>query len=161
LIDKQKHTYDKLRIFIDGDAFPNILKPIILRAINKYALQTFVIANKRINIGRSDYIEEVIAASGPDEADNKIVELMVKGDLIITSDIPLADRVVTKGGFALDHRGKFFDEANIKQALAIRDFMQDIRNSGEVTKGQAPISQKDAHAFASQLNAFFRRLNLI
>jgi uncharacterized protein YaiI (UPF0178 family) len=149
-----------MKIFIDGDAFPNILKPIILRAINKHAVKTFVVANKRIFIGRSEHIEEVIAASGPDEADNKIAEMVTEGDLVITSDIPLADRVVTKGAFALDHRGKFFDEDNVKQALAIRDFMQNIRDSGEITKGQAAISQKDIHAFAGQLNAFFRRQNL-
>ena len=148
-----------MKIFIDGDAFPNLLKPILLRAINKYALRTLIIANKRINIGRSENIEEMIVASGPDEADNKIVELVNEGDLVITSDIPLADRVVTKGAYALSHRGKFFDEDNIKQALAIRDLMQDIRDSGEMTKGQPAISQKDSHTFASQLNQFFRRQN--
>ena len=149
-----------MKIFIDGDAFPNLLKPIMLRAINKYALQTFVIANKRVSIGPSNYIESVIVASGPDEADNRIVEMANEGDLVITADIPLADRLVTKGANALDHRGKFFDEDNVKQALAIRDLMQDIRDSGEFTKGPGPINQKNAHTFANQLNQFLRRQKL-
>lgn len=149
-----------MKLYIDGDAFPNILKPIMLRAIERVGLKTYVIANKRLNIGPSKLIEYIIVNSGADEADNRIVEMVEEGDLVITSDIPLADRVITKKAFALDHRGKFFDEENIKQSLAIRDFMQEIRDSGEVTKGQAPINQKDSHAFASQLNNFFRRQNI-
>ncbi|MBU1099583.1 MAG: YaiI/YqxD family protein [Bacteroidetes bacterium] len=149
-----------MKLYIDGDAFPNLLKPIIFRAIERVALPTFVVSNKRINIGPSEHIEYIIVNSGADEADNRIVEMVEKGDLVITSDIPLADRVITKKAFAMDHRGKFFDEENIKQSLAIRDFMQEIRDSGEMTKGPSPINQKDAHAFASQLNSFFRRQNI-
>jgi uncharacterized protein len=147
-------------IYIDGDAFPNLLKPILFRAIEKYSLSTFVISNKRINIGRSEHITYTIVASGADEADDRIVELVKEGDLIITADIPLADRVITKNAFALDHRGKFFDADNIKQSLAIRDFMQSIRDTGGETKGPASINEKNAREFANQLNQFFRRQKL-
>lgn len=146
-----------MNLYIDGDAFPNLLKPIVYRAINKIKLATFVISNKRINIGVSEYITYNIVNSGPDEADNQIVEMVKEGDLIITSDIPLADRVISKKAFVIDHRGRFFDEDNIKQALAIRNFMQEIRDGGEVTKGQSPITQKDAHEFANRLNLFLRK----
>ncbi|MBU0473150.1 MAG: YaiI/YqxD family protein [Bacteroidetes bacterium] len=146
-----------MKLYIDGDAFPNLLKPIIYRAIEKLELQTFVVSNKRINIGLSNYINYVIVSDGADEADNRIVEMVEVGDLVITSDIPLADRVITKSAFALDHRGKFFDADNIKQSLAIRDFMQSIRDSGESTKGPKPINKKDAHEFANKLNQFLRR----
>ncbi|MCW8850329.1 MAG: DUF188 domain-containing protein, partial [Melioribacteraceae bacterium] len=146
-----------MNLFIDGDAFPNLLKPIIYRAINRLALSTIVISNKRISIGESVNIEYVIAASGPDEADNKIVEMVQEGDLVITSDIPLADRVVTKKAYVIDHSGKLLDEDNVKQALAIRDLMQSIRDTGEMTKGQAPFSQKHAQQFANQLNIFLNR----
>ena len=146
-----------ITLYIDGDAFPNILKPIVYRAIEKLELQTFVVSNKRINIGLSNYINYVIVSDGADEADNRIVEMIKEGDLVITSDIPLADRVITKSAFALDHRGKFFDADNIKQSLAIRDFMQSIRDSGESTKGPKPINIKDAHEFANKLNQFLRR----
>lgn len=149
-----------MEIYIDGDAFPNLLKPIIFRAIVKYSLQTFVISNKRINIGPSEHITYTIVASGADEADDRIVEMVNEGDLVITADIPLADRVITKNAFALDHRGKFFDEDNIKQSLAIRDFMQSIRDNGGETKGPSAINEKDAREFANQLNQFFRRQKL-
>ncbi len=146
-----------MKLFIDGDAFPNLLKPIVYRAINRVALPTYVISNKRISIGESTHINYIIAASGPDEADNKIVEMVQEGDLVITSDIPLADRIVTKKAYVIDHSGKLLDEDNVKQALAIRDLMQSIRDTGEVTKGQAPFSKKHAQQFANQLNIFLNR----
>jgi uncharacterized protein YaiI (UPF0178 family) len=146
-----------MKIFIDGDAFPNALKSIIYKAITKHSLTTNVVSNKRIYIGNSDLINNILVSSNPDEADNHIAELVMEGDLVITSDVPLADRVVTKKAFALDHRGRFFDEDNIKQALAMRDFMESIRERGAITKGQSPFSQKDVHSFASSLNQFLQK----
>ena len=146
-----------ITLYVDGDAFPNMLKPILFRAIKRLSLSTIVISNKRINIGESEYIKYIIAASGPDEADNRIVEMVKEGDLVITSDIPLADRVVTKKAYVIDHSGKLLNEDNVKQALAIRDLMQSIRDTGEITKGQAPFNQKQAQLFTNQLNQFMNR----
>ena len=146
-----------ITLFIDGDAFPNLLKPIIFRAIIRVSLPTIVISNKRIRIGESEHIEYIIAASGPDEADNKIVEMLKEGDLVVTSDIPLADRVVTKKAYVIDHTGKLLDEDNVKQALAIRNLMQAIRDNGEITKGQTPFTKKHVQQFANQLNQFLNR----
>ena len=146
-----------MNLLIDGDAFPNLLKPIIIRAINRLSIPTIVIANKRIDIGYSEYIDYRIVVSGPDEADNQIVEMVKEGDLVITSDIPLASRVVDKKAYALSTSGKFYDEDNVKQALAIRDLMQSIRDTGEMTKGPAPFSKKDVRQFANQFNQFLNR----
>lgn len=144
-------------LFIDGDALPNLLKPILVRAINRKSLQTKAISNKRIAIGNSEFIEYVIAPSGPDEADNLIIAMVKEGDLVITADIPLADEVITKKAFVIDHSGNFYDEDNIKQALAIRNLMQSIRDTGEMTKGQAPFNKKNVQQFANQLNQFLNR----
>lgn len=141
-----------MKLYIDGDAFPNLLKPIILKAIEKYKLDTYVIANKKINIGPSSFIDYIIVDEGENKADDLIVEMLFSDDLVITADIPLADRVVSKNAFAIDHRGELYNEDNIKQYLAIRNLMQEIRDSGEITKGLAPFSQKDSHNFATQLN---------
>jgi uncharacterized protein YaiI (UPF0178 family) len=103
-----------MTLYIDGDALPNLLKPILFRAINRESLSTIVVSNKKINIGHSENISYTIAALGPDEADNRIVEMVEEGDLVITSDIPLADRVITKKAFVIDHSGKLFDEDNVK-----------------------------------------------
>jgi uncharacterized protein len=141
-----------VKFFIDGDAFPNLLKPIVLKAIEKYQLETYVISNKKINIGESKQIQYLIVDQGIDKADDLIVTMVENNDLVITADIPLADRVVSKGSLAIDHRGIFFDENNIKQYLAIRNLMQEIRESGELTRGPAPFSKKDTHNFATELN---------
>ncbi len=148
-----------MKLFIDGDAFPNLLKPIIFRAIEKQKLDTIVIANKKINIGESNYIKYIIVDLGADEADNKIVEMLNPNDLVITADIPLADRTIDKNAHAIDHRGSMYTKDNIKQFLAMRNLMQEIRDSGEITKGPAPFSQKDAQQFANSLNAFLQKHN--
>ncbi|WP_191292374.1 YaiI/YqxD family protein [Malaciobacter molluscorum] len=146
-----------MTLYIDGDAFPNLLKPIVFKAINKLKIKTCVIANKKIDIGKSSLISYLVVNQGADEADNKIVELLKCDDLVITADIPLANRVIEKKAHAIDHRGELYTEDNIKQYLAIRNLMQDIRDSGEVTKGPAPFTQKDAQSFANQLNMFFQK----
>jgi len=108
-----------MTLFIDGDAFPNLLKPIVLRSIERLQLITKVIANKKINIGRSKHIEYIIVDQGADEADHHIVELCQEGDLVITADIPLADRIINKNAHAIDHRGELYSVDNIKQYLAM------------------------------------------
>ena len=148
-----------MKLFIDGDAFPNLLKPIVLRAIEKQKIDTIVIANKKINIGTSNYIKYIIVEQGADEADDKIVEMLEENDLVITADIPLADRTIAKNAHAIDHRGAMYTQDNIKQYLAIRNLMQEIRDSGEMTKGPAPFSQKDAQQFANSLNNFLQKYN--
>ena len=146
-----------LKIYVDGDAFPNLLKPILFRSIERLGLETFVVANKKIDIGKSKYIIYMIVDAGADEADHKIVEMIEEGDLVITADIPLADRVISKNAHAIDHRGELYSVDNIKQYLAMRNLMDKIRESGEITKGPKPFGQKDAHEFANQLNAFLTK----
>ena len=146
-----------MKLYIDGDALPNILKPILLRAIEKLSIDTFVVSNKKVSIGNLKSINYIIVDAGADEADNHIVEMLEEGDLVITADIPLADRVISKDAHAIDHRGELYSVDNIKQYLAMRNLMDKIRESGEITKGPKPFSQKDAHEFANQLNAFLTK----
>jgi len=144
-------------LFIDGDAFPNLLKPIVFRSIERLSIPTKVIANKKITIGNSEHIEYIIVDQGADEADHHIVELCKKNDLVITADIPLADRIISKDAHAIDHRGELYSTENIKQYLAMRNLMESIRESGEMTSGPKAFGQKDAHAFANQFNAFLAK----
>jgi len=146
-----------LNIYVDGDAFPNILKPILLKQIERLKIKTILIANKKVSMGKSDYVSYMIVDAGADEADDKIVELLKEGDLVITADIPLADRVISKNAHAIDHRGELYSVDNIKQYLAMRNLMDKIRESGEITKGPKPFSSKDAELFANQLNSFLSR----
>ena len=144
-------------LYIDGDAFPNLLKPIIIRAIERLKLKTYVLSNKKINIGKSKFITYTIVEAGADEADNQIVELVKENDLVITADIPLADRLITKKAHAIDHRGELYSVDNIKQYLAMRNLMEEIRGMGEMTKGPPPFGQKDAQNFANQFDKFLTK----
>ena len=146
-----------MKLYVDGDAFPNLLKPILLRSIERLGLETFVVANKKITIGESRFVSYLIVEQGADEADHKIVEMANEGDLVITADIPLADRIIAKNAHAIDHRGELYSVENIKQYLAMRNLMESIREMGEITRGPKPFSQKDAHEFANQLNAFLAK----
>ncbi len=146
-----------MTLYVDGDAFPNLLKPILFRSIERLSLPTFVISNKRISIGKSELITYVIVEQGADEADHRIVEMTEEGDLVITADIPLADRIISKKAHAIDHRGELYSTENIKQYLAMRNLMEEIRESGEMTKGPKPFNPKDAHAFANQLHRFLTK----
>jgi len=146
-----------LKIFVDADAFPNLLKPILIRSIERLQIETYVVSNKKVNIGKSANVQYIIVDAGADEADHKIVEMVEEGDLVITADIPLADRVISKDAHAIDHRGELYSVDNIKQYLAMRNLMDKIRESGEITKGPKPFGAKDAHLFANQLNSFLSR----
>ncbi|WP_206732194.1 YaiI/YqxD family protein [Halarcobacter bivalviorum] len=145
-----------MTLYVDGDAFPNLLKPILFRAIERLSLKTVVVSNKKINIGNSSYIKYLIVEQGADKADNKIVELLQKDDFVITADIPLANKVIEKEAHALDHRGLQYTKENIKECLAMRNLMQEIRDSGELTKGPSAFTQKDVQKFANSLNAFLQ-----
>ncbi len=146
------------KIYIDGDAFVNALKPILIKQIERLKIPTIVISNKKINIGKSEFIEYLIVEQGADEADHKIVEMTQEGDLVITADIPLADRIISKNAHAIDHRGELYSVDNIKQYLAMRNLMEKIRESGEITGGPKPFLKKDAELFANQLNAFLGKV---
>ena len=146
-----------MKLYVDGDAFPNLLKPILLRAIERLKLETFVVANKKINIGKSTFVNYIVVEQGADEADHRIVEMVEAGDLVITADIPLADRLISKNAHAIDHRGELFSVDNIKHYLAMRNLMERIRESGEMTRGPKPFNDKDAHEFANQLHRFFTK----
>lgn len=146
-----------MRLFIDGDAFPNLLKPIVLRAVERLKIQTFVISNKHVVIGPSKHITSIVVGSKIDEADHRMVDMVEEGDLVITADIPLADRVITKKAHAINHHGDLFTEANIKDCLSMRNLMHEIRDSGIITRGSAPFSGKNATKFANTFSQFLSK----
>lgn len=147
-----------MKLYIDGDAFPNLLKPIVLRAVKRLNIQAIVVSNKKISLADQGEIDYIIVDQGADEADHKIVEMLEPEDLVITADIPLADRVIAKNAHAIDHRGELYSKENIKQYLAIRNLMETIREMGEMTKGPKAFGPKDAHNFANQLDRFLTKV---
>ncbi|BBL72198.1 YaiI/YqxD family protein [Methylogaea oryzae] len=146
-----------MRIWIDADACPNVIKEILFRAAERVKVSTTLVANQLIRTPPSQYIRAVQVSGGFDVADNYIVAQLQAGDLVITADIPLADAVIAKQGHALNPRGEFYTPENIKQRLAMRDFMDQLRGSGIQTGGPAALNQSDQRAFANRLDAFLAK----
>lgn len=145
-----------MQILVDADACPGVIKEIIFRAVVRMQIPATLIANQPLRIPSSPYIKTLQVQQGFDVADDKIVQLVQKGDLVITADIPLAAQVVEKGGLALNPRGELYSNDNIGEILRMRNFMEELRSSGVETSGPSPFSQNDRHAFARQ----FERLLL-
>ena len=143
-----------MNIFIDADAYPNAIKDILFRAAERVQVPMVLVANKYIQTPESKFISSIEVSEGPDEADHKIVELVLEDDLVITADIPLADRVIKKGAFVITPRGELYTIDNIGQCLAVRNLKEDLRESGVYTEGPPPFKQKDSQAFANQLDRF-------
>ncbi len=103
------------------------------------------------------HIRNVVVGEGYNIADDKIVEMVEKGDLVITSDIPLADRIIKKGGYVLGPRGEILDEDNIGNKLATRDLLDELRSCGMETKGPSAYSKRDRNNFVNALDRFLMR----
>lgn len=146
-----------MKIWVDADACPNVVKEILFRAANRVGVAVTLVANQFIRVPPSPHIKSIQVESGFDVADNYIVQQAEPGDLIITADIPLADEVITKGAHALNPRGEMYTKDTIKQRLQMRDFMETMRSSGVQTGGPAPLSQADRQNFANKLDAFLAK----
>jgi len=143
-----------MRIWVDADACPNVIKEILFRAAERARINLTLVANQPVRTPPSQYIKALQVPPGFDVADNKIVELTEAGDLVITADIPLAAGVIDKGGHALDPRGESYTKDNIKERLAMRKLMDELRSSGVDTGGPATFGNADRQAFANKLDRF-------
>ena len=146
-----------MRILIDADACPVPVKEILFRASEKRKIPLVLVANQYMQVPSSELIEFIRVAEGPDEADNHIVEIVEEGELVITADIPLADRAIKKKALVLDPRGQFLTKENIGHRLAMRNFMEDMRNAGEQTGGPKAYGQREKQEFANQLDKFLTK----
>lgn len=141
-----------MRIWVDADACPKVIKEILFRLADRRQLRVLFVANAWLHLPNSAYIEMIQVENGPDIADNKIAEDCEAEDLVITADIPLAVRVVKKGARALDPRGTLYDSSNIGPISDMRDFMSDLRGSGIETGGPKNFTARDSQNFANALD---------
>jgi len=147
-----------MNIWVDADACPVAIKEIIFRAAERTQTIATLIANHAMRTPPSKFVRFVQVSSGFDVADNEIVTRCQPGDLVITSDIPLASEVIEKSCIALNPRGELYTEHNIKSRLNMRDFMDTLRASGIETGGSAPLNQADKQAFANNLDKWLAQL---
>jgi uncharacterized protein YaiI (UPF0178 family) len=145
-----------IRIFVDADACP--VKAEIYRVAERHGTHVFVVSNSMMAIPRAPWIERVIVSDGPDAADDWIVERAVRGDIVVTADIPLAARGVKAGADVIGPTGRAFTEASIGMTLATRNLMDDLRSAGQITGGPKPFAPRDRSAFLSALDLAITRL---
>ncbi|MGJ8694101.1 MAG: YaiI/YqxD family protein [Thalassotalea sp.] len=146
-----------MNIWVDADACPVVIKEVIFRAAERTKITTTLVANHSMRIPKSAFIKFVQVPSGFDIADDEIVKRVQLGDLVITSDIPLAAEVIEKHALALSPRGELYTTSNIKARLNIRDFMDTMRASGVDTGGPPKISQSDRQQFANHLDTLIQK----
>lgn len=141
-----------MHIWVDADACPAVIKEILFRAAQRLGVPLTLVANQPLQTPPSPWIRTVRVGRGFDVADKHIAENLRPGDLVITADIPLAAQVIEKGGDAINPRGERYTTENIRERLAIRDFMEGLRNSGTPTGGPPPLGQAERQAFANALD---------
>ena len=146
-----------MQIWVDADACPVAIKEILFRVAERVKLPLTLVANRLLRVPPSPYIRALQVPMGFDVADRHIVQVAVAGDLVITADIPLAATLVEKGAIVLNPRGELYSTENIRERLAVRDLLEELRGAGVETSGPATFSQADRQAFARQLDRLLAR----
>lgn len=146
-----------MNIWVDADACPKAIKEILFRAAERLGVPLILVANTLLRTPASRYIRSIQVGNGLDVADQRIVREMAPGDLVITADIPLAAAVIDRGGHALNPRGEWYSQENIDERLAMRNFMDQLRETGVQTGGPDVLGPRDRQAFANRLDQFLTR----
>ena len=139
-----------IEIFVDGDACP--VKDEVYRVAGRYGLKTWVVANSFMMVPASPLVERVIVDAGPDVADDWIADRVRPGDIVVTHDIPLAERALRAGGQALAPNGRAFTENSIGSAIAQRALMEQLRSTGDILGGPKPFARADRSQFLQALD---------
>ena len=145
------------KIWVDADACPVTIKEVLYRAAQKREVLVTFVANQGLRLPASEFLKSILVTTGLNVADQKIVSLVRPGDLVVTSDIPLAADVVAKNAIGLSPRGELFTVENIGERVAVRNLLDDLRGEGQMTGGPSGISAQDKQAFANQLDRWLTR----
>jgi uncharacterized protein len=140
------------QVWVDADACPGAVKEILFRAAERARVQVTLVANQWLRTPPSRFIRALQVQGGFDVADSEIVDRVQPGDLVVTQDIPLAARVLEKGGIAVNPRGERYTADNMAERLSMRNFMEELRGAGVQTGGPATFHARDRQAFANQLD---------
>jgi len=148
-----------MKIRVDADACPSVIKEILYRAAEPEAVFLTLIANQMLRVPASPWIRALQVPAGFDVADDRIALEVAPGDIVITADVPLAAQMIAKGACVIDPRGDLLDARNIKERLTLRNFMQELRNGGVETGGPSAFSAADRQAFAQRLDGSLAKRN--
>ncbi len=144
-------------IWIDADACPRMLKDVLFRAATRLQRPLILVANQALQIPASEWIRRVQVEQGFDAADRHIETHAQRGDLVITNDIPLAANVIPNGVAVINTRGEILDRENVRERLRVRNLMEEIRATGQITGGPPPLDNADKAKFANALDRWLAR----
>ncbi|ATJ83631.1 YaiI/YqxD family protein [Halomonas beimenensis] len=144
-------------LWVDADACPRIAREIIVRAAERTATPTTFVANHQVPLPASKWVKALSVSHGFDAADDEIVERIQPGDLLVTSDLPLALAAIERGASVMTSRGEALNESNIRARVQMRDFMDTMRASGEHTGGPKGYSDVDRREFANALDRWLAK----
>ena len=147
-----------MRVWIDADACPRPARDQVVKFALKRKFHVVLVAGQPQVKPAFALVQLIVVPAGPDAADDYLVEHAQQGELVICSDVPLADRLVKRGVACLDPRGREFDEKNMGDRLAVRNLFTDLREQGQAGGGQAPYGERDKQAFANGLDRILTRL---
>ena len=147
-----------MKIWIDADACPKVIKDMIYRASERLKVPVCLVANNDLSKAHTTWVTSVRVKNGFDVADDYIAEHAQAADLVITADIPLAARIVEKGGVALDPRGGLYTEENIGERLSMRNLMQELRADGLIQGGPGQFNLTDRQRFASSMDRLLTKM---
>jgi uncharacterized protein YaiI (UPF0178 family) len=141
-----------MKIWVDADAAPRAVKDVLIRASQKRKVSIVFVANRNLSVPVSSRLQMVAVEAGADVADDYIAENCSDSDLVVSADVPLAARVVERGGTVIQPRGRVLDHDNIDEALSIRNFGDSLRSSGIETGGPPPFKPEDKQKFSNALD---------
>jgi uncharacterized protein YaiI (UPF0178 family) len=147
-----------MKIWIDADACPKIVKEVVYRASARLNIPVCLVANSYLSVPHAPTISFVQVDQGADVADQYIADHVEEVDLVITADIPLASLIIEKNAIAINPRGEVYTEDNISERLSMRNFMQDLRDGGMNTGGPPPLGAKDKEKFTNSLNRILTKM---
>jgi len=147
-----------MKIWVDADACPVAMREILFRAAERRGIELTLVANQPLPVPGSRYISQLQVPAGFDVADSEIVARVAAGDLVITSDIPLAAEVIDADAYVLTSRGERYTAENVRQRLSMRDFLETMRSSGVDTGGPPPLGKTDRQAFGNALDRLLTRM---
>ncbi len=145
------------QIWVDADACPAPIKEILYRTARRLQVELTLVANQSMHVPSSKLIRLITVPEGANIADDKIVEMLAPGDVVITGDIPLAARVVERRAIAIGVRGELLNANSVHDRLASRDLMEQFRAAGVDTRGPSPLTPKHLQTFANVLDRTLTR----
>lgn len=144
-------------IWVDADACPKVIREILIRAAQRTQTRVTLVANHVLGVPRSQFVAMLQVSKGFDAADHEIVRRVTPGDLVVTSDLPLADEAIGAGGAVISPRGEEWTRENIRSRLNMRDFMDTMRASGVQSGGPPALGAQEKQAFANALDRYLAR----